>query len=420
MWNVEDSKLEAELSDTVFVTRAAFSPDGRWLATVGGDSSIRLWETSGWQKTRTLRGHTDPVTSLAFSPNGRYLATGARNGEVKLWSMEEPRTAPEPVSFPTPEFFEVASDGSGFGRIQRPEKTDGVATPWTAELWTARPLQRKFAFPLPEGEPENLIVLSGCRGLLVGCTNGSLRVVGPDLGSESVRVQAHRHAVYVMDVSMDGSTLVTKGVGDDTILLWRLPRLERIAELPRFTHVHDLKLSNDGRWLAAFTGPGDLGVWEIPSMKGPPMWHGLPAIQGVMAAAFSADDRSLATAVRDGGLFLWDLSTQRRKVLPRALTVYHSLSFSPDGSRLAAGAEGESRLFDTATGQVVLSFKQPGLKLAFARDGESLLSVHGEGASVLLAPSLDKLRFDWLKERPSEEIQPYLGPEPEYTRPDRP
>ena len=150
------------------------------------------------------------------------------------------------------------------------------------------------------------------------------------------------------------------------------------------------------------------------------MWHGAPAAQGCTACAFSPDNRQLAAAFPDGSTFLWDLATHQRRVLPRALTRYHSLSFSPDGSRLAAGSVGESKLFDTATGQAVLSFQQPGLMMAFTPDGESLLAVHGQRATVLHAPSFDKIQFDWLKEMPSQEAPPYLGPMPNYSRPDRP
>jgi WD40 repeat protein len=172
--------------------------------------------------------------------------------------------------------------------------------------------------------------------------------------------------------------------------------------------------------LAGFTGPGDMGVWEIPSMKGAPMWRALAALQEVKECAFSPDNRWLAVVNYDGGAFLWDLATHRRTVLPRALAEYNSLSFSPDDSRLAAGSEGESKLFDTATGEAVLSFRFPGLKHAFARDGERLLAVHREGASVFHAPALATLQFDWLKEQPSREHPPYPGANPNYTRPHRP
>ena len=423
IWNVEDRSLVAELRDSAFVERAVFSPDGRWLATVGGDPSIRLWDTSRWQKFRTLRGHTDPITAVDFSPNSHSLATAARNGEVKLWSVDEPPTAPEDVSFPPSAEIQLAGDGSGFGRIPQPGLSNGVALTLTAEVWTTTPLQRTFTVPLPAGPPASVVVLAGCRGLVLGGYDGSIRVAGPVVGQEMVVTNAHKREVYIMDASLDGSTLATKELifsDDAQVRIWRLPRLEPIAALPRAQNVHNVKLSDDGKLLAFFTGPGDVGVWEIPSMKGPPIWPGVPAAQSITACAFSPDNRRLAAAITDGGAFLWDLATHRRMVLPRALTQYNSISFSPDGSRLAAGSEGESKLFDVATGQVILSFKQHGLKLAFARDGERLLAVHSEGASVFHAPAFEKLQFDWLKEKPSQEAPPYLGPDPDYSRPDRP
>jgi WD40 repeat protein len=231
---------------------------------------------------------------------------------------------------------------------------------------------------------------------------------------------AHNREVYLMDASLDGSTLATKGIEDDHVRIWRLPRLEPIAKLPRAQHVHGVKLSDDGKLLAFFTGPGEVGVWKIPSMKGPPMWRGLAALQEARECAFSPDNRWLATVTYDGGAFLWDLAAHHRTVLPRALTAYNSVSFSPDGSRLAAGSEGESKLFDTASGQAVLSFRFPGLKLAFTRDGERLFAVHPEGASVFYAPVFEELQFDWLKEQPSGEAPAYLGANPNYARPDRP
>ncbi len=423
VWNVEDRSLVAELRDSAFVANAVFSSDGRWLAVVGGDASVRLWETSRWQKSRTLRGHTDPITAVDFSPNGKFLATGARNGEVKLWSMDEPPTAPEPVSFPPSAEIQLAADGSGFGRIPQLRWSNGVAS-WTAEVWTTPPLQRVFTSALP-GPPSSGVVLGGGRGMVLGGYDGSIRIFGPVGGKEMVVSNAHKAAVYLMDASGDGSTLATKGMSgsvmpEDRVRIWRLPSMEPIAELPHAQNVHGIKLSDDGKLLAGFTGPGDLGVWKIPSMAGPPMWRGVAALQRVRVCAFSPDNRWLAAAPTDGSALLWDLATHRRMVLPRALTLYNSLSFSPDGSRLAAGSDGESKLFDTTTGQAVLSFKQSGLKLAFARDGERLLAVHREGASVFRAPAFEKLQFDWLKEKPSQEAPPYLGPDPNYSRPDRP
>src|SRR5262249_31463109 len=98
---------------------------------------------------------------------------------------------------------------------------------------------------------------------------------------------------------------------------------------------------------------------------------------------------------------------------------YSSLAFSPDGARLAAASDKEAKMFDSATGEEVFSFKQPSLRLAFTRDGQKLLAVNSKEAFVLDAPPLSELQFGWLKEKPSQEAPPYLVPNPHYLRPDR-
>jgi WD40 repeat protein len=253
-----------ELRDSAFVERAVFSADGRWLALVGGDATVRLYETSHWQKIRTLRGHTDTAASVEFSPSGRILATGARNGEVKLWSMDESPTALERVSFPASEYFQLAADGSGFGRIPPATSSNGVAS-LAAEVWSTTPLQRIFTVSLHTGLPSSSVVLAGCRGGVLGAFDGSLRVVGPLVGQEVVVTNAHMGEVYRMNASLDGSTLATKGLRkngmpEESIRIWRLPGLEPIAELPHAQNVHGFKLSDDGKLLAGFTGPGDMGI----------------------------------------------------------------------------------------------------------------------------------------------------------------
>jgi hypothetical protein len=75
------------------------------------------------------------------------------NGEVKLWPLDEPPTAPERASFSASVFFQLAADGSGFGRILQLESSNGVAL-WTAEVWSATPLQRSFTVTLP-GPPSS-------------------------------------------------------------------------------------------------------------------------------------------------------------------------------------------------------------------------------------------------------------------------
>jgi WD40 repeat protein/serine/threonine protein kinase len=68
------------------VFKGTFSPDNSCLATCSRDHTVRLWQI-GSGTCRVLRGHTDEVYAVAFHPKGTRLATAARDGVIWLWDL---------------------------------------------------------------------------------------------------------------------------------------------------------------------------------------------------------------------------------------------------------------------------------------------------------------------------------------------
>ena len=85
-----------------WIFAVGFSPDGKYLVSAAGlpggllagfplnadyfmPGSAKIWETATGRCLAALEGHPAAVRGAAFSPDGRWLATGSVDGTVLLW-----------------------------------------------------------------------------------------------------------------------------------------------------------------------------------------------------------------------------------------------------------------------------------------------------------------------------------------------
>jgi len=72
---------------TALVWDVSYSPNGQLLATGGGDTTLRIWNTSNGHQLAKLTVHTAAVTCVAFSPDGKYLVSGGMDSQLIIWGI---------------------------------------------------------------------------------------------------------------------------------------------------------------------------------------------------------------------------------------------------------------------------------------------------------------------------------------------
>jgi WD40 repeat protein len=142
-----------------------------------------------------------------------------------------------------------------------------------------------------------------------------------------------------------------------------------------------LAFSRDNRRLAAAGADG--GVWLFDSATLRPLRRYETRADWAWSVAFSPDGSRLAAAGDRGVVYLWELDSGALRELARDLPVLHAVAFHPDGGLLAvAGHDGSARGYEVATGR--LAYTAGGADgvlrgLAFSPDGRYLAAACANG-----------------------------------------
>jgi WD40 repeat protein len=390
---------------TDMVYRVAFARDGRTLATVSADRTVRLWDLTDRERPHPLgaplTGHTGTVLGVAFSPDGRTLATASLDRTIRLWDLSD-RDRPHPLGAPL-----TGHTGPVWGVAFAPDGRTlaTVSADRTIRLWDLSDRER----PHPLGAP-----LTGhtndVRGVAFSPDGYTLATVSNDrtvrLWDLSDRdrphplgqpLTGHTGPVWGVAFAPDGRTLATVSA-DRTIRLWDLSDRDRPHPLgaPLTGHtnqVNGVAFSPDGRTLATTSNDQTVRLWDLsdrdrPHPLGAPLTGHTDMVLGV---AFASDGRTLATTSADQSVRLWDLSDRERPHPLGAPLTGHTdtvfgVAFASDGRTLATtSADRTVRLWDLSDrerphplGAPLTGHTDTVYGAAFAPDGHTLATVSAD------------------------------------------
>ncbi len=420
--------------DTDLIGLVTFSPDGKTLASAGGDNIIRSWDVESGKLLLKFNSLGGSLSSLKFLADGKTLTGVNKNSTVWFWNIttgEHLKTfhpgALEKIKIkgaPWTLALDVFVDSTGVVKyaIGNEDGTISIQDGGTSqEIQTLVARTNDAAFFKDARIPPDPEEKDGKKPFLTNYSEDgtpfpiqyNLQEYSPSrLGKQPVKW------VYELKFSPDGKMLVSKsryrisisggwtGIAGPTEI-WNVDTGEQLAALPEYV---DVRFGDDSKTLAlisrnAFTR-GNCAIWDIVAERQ------IAEFQSTTDVKFSGNGKNLA--IRRGGIYdrngdiiekasytIWDIVTQREiaslildddlfVVLPR------NHLFSQDGTILVTDNQiGTVDVWEikknTQPRTLAKDYAKEITTLAFTHDGKTLASGSDGNIQLWDTESGDKL-----------------------------
>ncbi len=346
----------------------AFSPDGSRL--VGGSvEEIHFWDVATGELQLTFAAHANSIDALKYSPDGKMIASRGGDNNVCLWDAN------------TGEFLRIFRDNTGDSSIDfsRDSKTLAIVsydgTIWLWNTHTGEQLKiikwdtkLKYVQYSPDGKTYACYDDDGTMLLFNAKTGELLR---------TLKMPGHRQSVMDFRYSPDGRTLAVSSGYE--IYFWDVPTGELQKTITGYADVVSTVIySPNEETLVSLDDI--LRIWDLGTQK---LLKTLSLESSIRRIAYSPDGETLACGTYDKTIVLWNVSEwKKRSVLEGHTNGISSVVFSPDGQVLASGSwNGRIRLWNPHTGEHLKTFKKHASSVStvlFSPNGQILASTEDD------------------------------------------
>eukprot|EP00798_Chlamydomonas_sp_ICE-L_P018000 gene18001-24409_t len=420
--SVNNSRLAHQDSKghTDWLYSLAYSPDGRQLASSSKDGTIWLWDLANGQIRAKLEGHNGTVLSVTFNPNGRQLASSGDDRSVHLWDLASGMCTAVlrnhtswvyRVAY-SPDGMQLASAGARDGM----QAGEAPGCDRTIKLWDVasesctRTLEghSDFVYGICYS-PGGNVIASASKDESI---HNEIKIWLIETQECVATLQGHTHHVIWLDFRSDGKQLASSS-SDNTVRLWDMEAVMKYVER-RKPALPNIKLDTNASETNSDRGSNKQGSGsdtttsynnsnknnEKSNANANSDANNIPhAYNNANNANANNDANNIANANNNAnnangnadGNSAYHSFHSSAMTLRGHTDFVHSISYSPDGMRLASGSKDKAvMVWDTETGESLATLQGHSgwvYSVVYSPDGKLIASSSADGTLRLWAQS---------------------------------
>jgi hypothetical protein len=275
------------------IQTAKLNPKGDLLAVAGAEKSIKILDGATLKERVTLTARSGRIMALAFSRDGKYLISAGGDGLITLWSVPDGALLKE---------FSAHGDGLGVRSldIDAAGKIVSGGGDGETKLWGIGSDDIMGIFPKETNESEVLSVAfdATARYVAAASADGTVRIFDPQIYLVVQTLTEHKDKVTALAYSINGKYFAT-GSADSTIRIWDAQRYTLLQTLRANSGaITSLSFHPTNPWLAS-TANG-IKIWDAST--GALRKTIADSGKSYTVAIFSPDATTLIAATAAGGV----------------------------------------------------------------------------------------------------------------------